>query len=289
VSLAKDFLIPIGLGILAFFFSFTVLRRGSRTSSVVAILVGVGLAVGEAYVSVTTGMGLGEHVLCNLRPATKGCGGEIRMVPVSDEDAAVRRLRRHLDDHPPNALTSGDIAKRVDAAVSSSTPQALLRLAATGDFRAEELVAAGYERGIAGFPRDRDKAADFFTRAVEGGSATAPYHAALFFQSYKMHFGKARNDRQVTDLLQVGAMRGDGSAMVELGDYFINARYSLERDVPHGIELLETAERRGDPSASFFLGRLYHEGRHVTRDDAKADLYWRTARSRGWTWFPAGP
>ncbi|HWA25243.1 MAG TPA: tetratricopeptide repeat protein [Lacunisphaera sp.] len=86
---------------------------------------------------------------------------------------------------------------------------------------------------------------------------------------------------KTTKQLKAFAAQGDPQACFELGMRLLDGDEEIPSDPAQARALLETAAKAGVGDALFRLGKIYHDGRGVTRDYAKALEYYLAAARRG--------
>jgi hypothetical protein len=84
-----------------------------------------------------------------------------------------------------------------------------------------------------------------------------------------------------TKELKAYAAKGDPLACFELGTRLLDGDDEVTADLTQARALLEKAAEGGVGDAQFRLGKIYHDGRGVPRDYAKALEYYTAAARRG--------
>ena len=121
-------------------------------------------------------------------------------------------------------------------------------------------------------PLNKYKAINYIIRAVDGGNIIANYKYAKNLLSS----GKKNNYPLVIELLKLGATQGHLMSEFELGKLF------YEVGNKNSIEYLISADEKGHPLASYYLGLIYEHGKWVAGDGQVSLNYYKKAGKAGY-------
>ena len=150
----------------------------------------------------------------------------------------------------------------------------LQRLALQGDISAQYRLGNAYRDGK-GVAQDKEKAAEWYRKAAEGGSAEADvalgdFYCSGFTAAKPVHWDKA------AAVWKEQAEKGSIDAQLKIGNTCYRNGFGVPRDGAKAIYWLEKAAAQNhanSPIAMWALGRMYSGDRDIPRDDAKA-FYW---------------
>ena len=191
--------------------------------------------------------------------------------------AGIRFLTRPVEKppevKPPVAAPEPDIAE-------------LQRLALQGDISAQYRLGNAYRDGK-GVAQDKEKAAEWYRKAAEGGSIEADVALGDFYCS-GFTAAKPVEWENVAAMWQEQAEKGDIDAQLKIGNTCYRNGFGVPKDGAKAIYWLEKAaaqNKANSPIAMWALGRMYSGDRDIPRDDAKA-FYWTEKSAQGghaWT------
>ncbi|KAK1744040.1 hypothetical protein QTG54_005637 [Skeletonema marinoi] len=92
-----------------------------------------------------------------------------------------------------------------------------------------------------------------------------------------------KTDEEMFERIRQRVKRNDTTAISNLGNYYHNGTYGLERDALKAFELWSRAEYLGSTSSEMFysLGIAYNSGEVVEKDAMKVNKYWQRAAMDG--------
>lgn len=170
------------------------------------------------------------------------------------------------------------------------------RMAAqNGNAMAQDLLAAAYEKGFCGLPKDYAQAAVWWRKAaVQGDSEAQDSLAGLYYNGQ----GVPQDYSQAATWSSKAAEQGEANSQYNLGlDYYYGQ--GVPQDYTQAEQwFLKAAELRqgnsgGEPNwirmvvdkitanAQYMLGVLYANGQGVPRDDSQAAIWFRKAAEQG--------
>ena len=136
------------------------------------------------------------------------------------------------------------------------------RLASQGDARAQINLAMMYYGGT-GVRQDLPKAIQWAEKPARQGNAEALFVMGM------MHTQK--NDTKAFEFYLQSANQGYPSAQYELSLRYEKGKgIGVQQDYAKAFEWYTRSASQGDARAQFNLGRMYHFGKGVQQDDAKA-------------------
>ncbi|CAM9570311.1 unnamed protein product [Scytosiphon promiscuus] len=141
-----------------------------------------------------------------------------------------------------------------------------------GHAKAQHNLAAIYEKGIPGVPKDDVEAVRLFRLAAEQGLAESSYSLAMHL---KFGLGVRQDDAQCVFYLEQASEQGLAKAMFNLGLMY-EKRRGINQDIPEADLLeatrdcYEAAAEAGVTKAMVNLGVLYLSGQLPGRDKGEA-------------------
>jgi len=148
----------------------------------------------------------------------------------------------------PVAVAPGDTFASVSAALKAGDPMALARLtglAQAGDLQAQLQLAALYEAGQSGLPRDPSAARLWTRRAAEGGDRVAMHNLGLFLTETE---GGPRDYGEAAVWFRRAADRGVVDSQYNLGLLYEAGR-GVERNTREAYRWYAIAANAGDTAA----------------------------------------
>lgn len=151
-----------------------------------------------------------------------------------------------------------------------------------GDGIAQYATGVMYANGYHYKPDD-ETAFRYFTDAAEGGEPNAQYALGCFYYEGR---GTEQDDRQAWSWFQESAEQGHPSAKCFVAMFKVAGK-ETPQDIEGGLKMLEdmASDDRlgvdGYPEAQYYLGKIYHEGVLVKRDDAYAKKMLTRAAKQG--------
>ncbi len=147
----------------------------------------------------------------------------------------------------------------------------LQQLALQGDISAQYRLGNAYRDGK-GVAKDKEKAAEWYRKAAEGGSTEADvalgdFYCSGFTAAKPLHWDKA------AAVWLDQAEKGSIDAQIKIGNSCYRNGFGVPQDGAKAIYWLEKAAAQNSPIAMWALGRMYSGDRDIPRDDAKA-FYW---------------
>ena len=89
------------------------------------------------------------------------------------------------------------------------------------------------------------------------------------------------SEKEIVKRIKKRVEVGDAEAMFNMGCCYSNGEYGLPRDYCKALELWHRAGELGIADAFCNIGKAYHTGRGVERDQKKADHYYELAARGG--------
>jgi TPR repeat protein len=195
-----------------------------------------------------------------------------RLTP-TDVSALLLRLAAHLDPSP----TPGAAGPTYDAtgrqALGAGGSRWYLVAAESGSPEAQLRVGQGYHLGQGGFPRDKARAVQWYTKAAKGGQKAAQADLGRLL----LESGDTRGG---LDWLKRAAQSGEAAAMVALGRLYATGAHGLLRNYPESLKWYRMASARpGDhvPEVCRALGEFYDLGKGTPEDFAAAKRWFEQA------------
>ncbi len=127
------------------------------------------------------------------------------------------------------------------------------------------------------------EAADWLTASSRTGNVLANLMLARVYQLQARELeGDARKDAMEYVLEQYlhAIAAGSDEAMFALAGLYLDGAYGAD-NVDSGMVLLKQSAELGNPNALMWLGHLYAEGSHVTKDPVTAADYFKRAAATG--------
>jgi len=150
--------------------------------------------------------------------------------------------------------------------------------AEAGVSEAQFRVAKCYEEGTDGAPIDHEHALFWYSRAAQGGHASARYHLG---NCYAIGHGTAPDPRRAVDSWKRAAEMGHAEAQCRLGVAYSLGWGSGGVDWSKAVVWFRRAAIAGNAEAQYNLGICYKRGRGVPADAAQAAEWLRKAALAG--------
>ncbi|MCV2864151.1 caspase family protein [Albidovulum sediminicola] len=154
-------------------------------------------------------------------------------------------------------------------AVGANQESQLRSLADSGDARA--MLGLAYMRlDTGGSEFDPAQAAQLFGRAAEAGSPEAQYELAKL---YEKGIGVPQDDARALELFQKAADQGFSDAVNDLGFFYYQGSFGLQRDALKALGYFEQAADLRHPQAMFNFAALIDDGIVPGKGAADAGRY----------------
>ncbi len=142
------------------------------------------------------------------------------------------------------------------AAIGSNQESQLRSLADSGDARA--MLGLAYMRlDTGGTEFDPAQAAELFGRAAEAGSPEAQYELAKL---YEKGIGVPQDNARALELFQKSADQGFSDAVNDMGFFYYQGSFGLQRDALKALGYFEQAADLRHPQAMFNFAALIDDG-----------------------------
>lgn len=142
------------------------------------------------------------------------------------------------------------------AAIGSNQESQLRSLADSGDARA--MLGLAYMRlDTGGTEFDPAQAAELFGRAAEAGSPEAQYELAKL---YEKGIGVPQDNARALELFQKSADQGFSDAVNDMGFFYYQGSFGLQRDALKALQYFEQAADLRHPQAMFNFAALIDDG-----------------------------
>ena len=142
-----------------------------------------------------------------------------------------------------------------------------LRTAAEGgDAEAMTTLAAAYEKGQNGVPRDRAQAFAWYRKAAEMGN---PAGMAGLGTMYFNGWGAANDYIEAERWFRKAALAGDGEAMYHLSYLYYQGWGGLPEDTTQDLRWLQAASDGGHAAAQLRLGVRMMQGDYIPKDPSR--------------------
>jgi ankyrin repeat protein len=175
-----------------------------------------------------------------------------------------------------NADPTGEIAKLLLAAEENSKQKALEK-AEAGDANWQFRLGKWYRKGGT-FPKDEQKAFQFFKQAADQNHAKSLLKVALWYYDGDPPVDK--DLQKAVDYLERASALDIPMAKYVLGACYIDGK-GVDADQKKGIELCHKAAKQGIAPAYAELGEVYEMGKGVAVDLAEALRLYECAKRHG--------
>lgn len=138
-----------------------------------------------------------------------------------------------------------------------------------GDIRAQYYVGMMYYKGH-GVPQNIDFALDFLKKSADKGYVPAIVDLGRIYEKQGML------QRPIEFYEKAISMQNDARANYFLGEIYLTEKYAYY-NLKKGLELLNEANKLGEPRASVKLGYMYENGDRVKKNISKAIKYYKEA------------
>jgi len=201
---------------------------------------------------------------------------------VNDETASSQHaITKHTHQKTPQQKLSTLISNYQKICASDDCHKQLIQIrkyARWGDAKSQLVIASAHLYGD-GAEQNTDKAINWFKRAAYNTSSNAGKYSLHAFnvlaKIYQGGIGVEKDQPLATKYLDKLADKHYGPVLFDRA--FIEFEQS---NLTKGMILLEQASESGFPEASYYLARMYQQGRFVEIDINKAALYYeKTVRS----------
>jgi len=143
---------------------------------------------------------------------------------------------------------------------------------------AGQAFADDLEEGLKSYQAgDYPKAADFWKRAAEQGSA--PAQAALGIL-YEKGQGVAQDAKEAVSWYQKAADQGNEAAQTNLG-FMYERGLGVRQDLAQAVAWYQKAAARGVAEAQYNLGRMYQTGQGIAPDAKQAASWFQKSAEQG--------
>lgn len=159
----------------------------------------------------------------------------------------------------------GDIQVKITNSCRSEIPY-MFKAAELGDAESQNSVATYYSEGYCGFPRDQQKAMEWYQKAVEQNNARAQYNMGI---QYEFGKGGIVDPKIAASWYQKSAEQGHAKAQANLADLYLDGN-GVKQDINKGLYWLEKSAAQGYYRSQYYLGALYKDGIVVPQDNEKA-------------------
>jgi hypothetical protein len=133
-----------------------------------------------------------------------------------------------------------------------------------------------YHNGI-GVPQDYTKAAEWYRKAAEQGSAFAQLSLGLMYYNGE---GVPKDYTKAAEWYRKAAEQGDDIAQRRLGFMYYSGE-GVPQDYTKATEWWQKAAEQGDAGSQLSLGSMYRDGIGVPQDYTKAAEWFRKAAEQG--------
>ncbi|MDX2235903.1 MAG: caspase family protein [Hyphomonadaceae bacterium] len=196
--------------------------------------------------------------------------------PGADPLAAVRQALASISAQEWSAAEGSVLVQRV---VGASSREALERLAALGDARAQTVAGLAYNGGYSGFEVST-KAGRLIQDAAAQGNARAQEALGSFY--FAGAHGLPKDDVQAVRYFRLSAAQGNASGQNSLGAMYDGGVGGLPRDQVEAVRLFRLAAAQGTPGAQANLAIMYHSGAGgLAKDLVEALRLYRLAAAQG--------
>lgn len=147
----------------------------------------------------------------------------------------------------------------------------LMRLAEDGDGAAAYVVGDIFDQGYDGMPCDRRRALHWYRLAEETDQPDALNNIGSMYQhGHEL----PRSLDMARRYYERAAALGCGTAMNNLGRFYLTGQGGVRRDPAAGLAWLRKGAARGDTDAMLGLAHAYGTGTQVRRSPLLRFLYW---------------
>ena len=146
--------------------------------------------------------------------------------------------------------------------------------AANGDADAQNKIGICYKLGLAGFPKDAEKAVEWFKKAAEKNNTKAFFNLAMCLHNGQ---GIEKNEKESAQCFKKAAELGHAASQTNLGVCYLEGR-GLEQNYKKAVEWFTKAADQSYTEAQNNLGYCYESGKGIEKDLKKAaELYCKAA------------
>lgn len=199
--------------------------------------------------------------------------------PDYDEAAAVIKIAADRGYAPALCdygvyLMNGDGVEKDEAAAVACWQKANEQNFAPAQYK----LGVCYMQGACGLEKDEKKAAEYFTKAAEGGERDSMLNLSIF---YGNGIGVEIDRAKSMEYLEKAAALEQPVACCYLGAALTAKQDATEEELVRGAKLLEQAAETGHTEAQFIYGVCCEHGRGVEKDLAEAAGWYRRAAKAG--------
>ena len=154
----------------------------------------------------------------------------------------------------------------------------IIQAANLGASDAYFLAGVTYFQGNYGYPVDKAKAIEYWTKGSEAGEGGCTKNLGIV---YKTGDGAERDPAKALAYFEKAAEQGNIDALEQLGLAYVGGGISGTHDEEKALEYFERAYKAGSADGAYFLGLLLETGEQVEHDLARAYSVYLFAAERG--------
>jgi TPR repeat protein/uncharacterized caspase-like protein len=202
---------------------------------------------------------LARQALASLQPApTQATRPMATTSPAAAPVDPLAPARRAVEAITPAEWNAAEFNALVTRVVSSSSRDALEKLAAQGNARAQVLAGAAYRVGWSGFPKNENEAWRLFRLAAAQGDARGQYLMGV--AAYTGVGGATRNEAEAARLYRLAADQGNAFGQVSLGALYDYGAGGLRQDKVEAVRWYQLAATQGNAYGMVYLGLSHRDG-----------------------------
>ncbi|KAF9970700.1 hypothetical protein BGZ73_006554 [Actinomortierella ambigua] len=247
------------------------------------------MVIEDIEIEVEGGTGIGDRSLDDLAISSPSVASTTSSTSSSGGGAHHHDMTAGMDRSPPQVPTPlphqmTTITEGLDPNQQHPTDDLITQVVALEgiDVEAQVVLAAMYEQGSAGIPKDESKAFRWYRRAARQGHARQGHTLAQYRVAEMCSTGQgiAQNDSEAAAWFRMAAEQGNVSAQASLGMMYLSGR-GVAQDDAQAIAWFHKAAEHDDVEAQGWLGFMYAKGRGVEQSDIEAAFWLRKAATQG--------